>query len=85
MTKTDIKKHLFDVSQTNGKDIKPWKYNVSYNEYIFDMLDKMYEKNGSETRADRGEKTFHNNIYDYVLSQFIHTQSHQQDSFNGIM
>lgn len=65
--KNGIKKHLFDVSQTNGKDIKPWKYNVSYNEYIFDMLDKMYEKNGSETRADRGEKTFHNNIYDYVF------------------
>lgn len=36
--KNGIKKHLFDVSQTNGKDIKPWKYNVSYNEYIFDML-----------------------------------------------
>lgn len=74
--KNGIKKHLFDVSQTNGKDIKPWKYNVSYNEYIFDMLDKMYEKNGSETRADRGEKTFHNNIYDYVFeSVYSHPKS----------
>ncbi|WP_418633017.1 DUF6908 domain-containing protein [Ruminococcus sp.] len=74
--KNGIKKHLFDVSQTNGKDIKPWKYNVSYSEYIFDMLDKMYEKNGSETRADRGEKTFHNNIYDYVFeSVYSHPKS----------
>lgn len=74
--KNGIKKHLFDVSQTNGKDIKPWKYDVSYNEYIFDMLDKMYEKNGSETRADRGEKTFHNNIYDYVFeSVYSHPKS----------
>ena len=74
--KNGIKKYLFDVSQTNGKDIKPWKYNVSYNEYIFDMLDKMYEKNGSETRADRGEKTFHNNIYDYVFeSVYSHPKS----------
>lgn len=74
--KNGTKKHLFDISQTNGKDIKPWKYNVSYNEYIFDMLDKMYEKNGSETRADRGEKTFHNNIYDYVFeSVYSHPKS----------
>lgn len=74
--KNGTKKHLFDISQTNGKDIKPWKYNVSYNEYIFDMLDKMYEKNGSETRADRVEKTFHNNIYDYVFeSVYSHPKS----------
>ena len=74
--KNGMKKRLFDISQTNGKDIKPWKYNVSYNEYIFDMLDKMYEKNGSETRADRGEKTFHNNIYDYVFeSVYSHPKS----------
>lgn len=74
--KNGMKKRLFDIFQTNGKDIKPWKYNVSYNEYIFDMLDKMYEKNGSETRADRGEKTFHNNIYDYVFeSVYSHPKS----------
>lgn len=61
--KNGLKKHLFDISQTDGKQVTPWKYDTAYNPYIYDILDRLYDNpNNLDEHAP-----FRMRVYDYIF------------------